>query len=261
MIAFVVFACVMLSVDCAFDALMLHGAHGASSFLGYSPIEGARYYGIGNEVMGAWLGATALLAGYGLRRTPIIVLLFIAVLITLCLGHPLIGAKAGGFIAALLTILGFWWAQSGRSFKPVIAALAVLGTILAGGIGLWILGHIAPSHVSQAFAMARVQGGGSLLDTILRKIGMNLYLSVHSIWSLLLASCILGTFRLLKGISLRGTSERAMIIGVASATAASLALNDAGVVAAAICSVYLWSAAACVSAQHSDDGAGIILLK
>ena len=43
-------------------------AHMPHCILSYSLMEGARYYGIGNEYMGAFLAATALAATAGFRR-------------------------------------------------------------------------------------------------------------------------------------------------------------------------------------------------
>jgi hypothetical protein len=242
--------CLVTTLFFAFDSLLYRGALSASSFLGYSPIEGARYYGIGNEVMGAWLGAAALGAGALLGRVHKAWLILAAFIITLCLGHPLVGAKAGGFLAALLTVAGFWWAQSNRPIKIGVAALSVTIIVAGGSIALILLGRFGHSHVTQSLQMARHAGVGAILDTIVRKIGMNLYLSVHSVWTILLIVCVAGARQLVKGIALTDRAQRAMVIGATSATAASLALNDAGVVAAAICALYVWSAAAYVNSLH-----------
>jgi hypothetical protein len=97
----------------------------------------------------------------------------------------------------------------------------------------------------------------TLVDTIRRKAEMNLFLSFHSVWIILLIACIAGTWRLLNGAMPAGRSQRAMVVGAASATAASFALNDAGVVAGALSALYLWTAAAYVSAPPAGHQPGV----
>ncbi|MDR3708499.1 MAG: hypothetical protein P4L33_09360 [Capsulimonadaceae bacterium] len=235
------------------DGLFHGGAGAAHSFLGYSPIEGARYYGIGNEAMGVWLGAAALTAGWLAGRVRGGWLLAGGAVIAISLGHPLIGAKAGGFLAALLTILGFWWALSGRAFKLLVAAFAIVA-VIAAGTGLEaFMGRFGASHVTQSLAMARHGGAGALVDAVVRKAAMNVHLLTHSTWTLLLIACLYGAWRLIEGIAVAGPRSRAMVYGTLSATAASLALNDAGVVAAALSSLYLWTAAATIRAENAAD--------
>src|SRR5690606_32230034 len=53
-------------------ALLADGMFGAvgikHSLLGYDPVVGARFYGIGNEYMGVLVGSTILAVSYGLDR-------------------------------------------------------------------------------------------------------------------------------------------------------------------------------------------------
>lgn len=225
------------------DAIGFRGALTASSLLGYSPIEGARYYGIGNEIMGVWLGASVIAAAFQLGKVRPAWLIAFAVAVALCLGHPSIGAKAGGFIAALLTIAAFWWAQSGRPFKFAVAAAMVLGLVLMGAAALLLLGKFGESHVTQSIEMAHREGGLSLMAIIVRKAAMNAYLAFHSAWSVMLLVCVAASARLAGEIRRSDVASRTAALGAAGATAASFAFNDAGVVAAALCALYLWAAA------------------
>ncbi|HHX50571.1 MAG TPA: MFS transporter, partial [Clostridia bacterium] len=78
------------------------------SILGYDPIGGARFYGIGNEYMGFLLGSTiigsaALVDRYQQRRKYfklVSVAIFLVVLLTLAM--PFLGTNVGGAIAAFI---------------------------------------------------------------------------------------------------------------------------------------------------------------
>ena len=77
-----------------------------ASILGYDPIVGARFYGIGNEYMGFLLGATlmgtaALLEKYRLDRQPArLVSMVILITVFLTLALPSLGTNVGGAMAA-----------------------------------------------------------------------------------------------------------------------------------------------------------------
>ena len=77
-----------------------------ASMLGYDPIVGARFYGIGNEYMGFLLGATlmgtaALLEKYRLDRQPArLVSMVILITVFLTLALPSLGTNVGGAMAA-----------------------------------------------------------------------------------------------------------------------------------------------------------------
>ena len=78
------------------------------SILGYDPIAGARFYGIGNEYMGFLLGTTligttALVDKYRAKEKTmkaISIIIYIVVLLTLA--APTLGTNVGGSMAAFV---------------------------------------------------------------------------------------------------------------------------------------------------------------
>jgi hypothetical protein len=68
--------------------------------LGYDPIIGARFYGIGNEYMGVLVGASIITISiffekFGFKN---IILLPFALAVVFIMGNPMMGANVGGTI-------------------------------------------------------------------------------------------------------------------------------------------------------------------
>lgn len=234
------------------DALFDAGRITGRSLLGYSPIEGARYYGIGNEAMGALIGAAVVLTGAMARlprgrEWPVALWLVVA----FALGWPGAGAKAGGFFVALIALATYVWIWSGRRVTAWSFWLAIAGVMCACGALLAFVGSaVGHTHVGQAVHLARLEGPVALASIANRKAAMDMHLMFHSAWMLTLAASGVGSailWRKRKGRD--GAGGIAVQIGTLAATGC-LVLNDAGVVAAAVCCVYLW--AYCVAAQTGD---------
>jgi hypothetical protein len=220
------------------DAILFQGSVSGASLLGYSPIEGARYYGIGNEAMGAFIGAMLIVAGWLASRRQNVVAIGLLVVAAVVLGHPHMGAKAGGLLVGLIATAAFAWGLSGKRFKLGVALSGVIAAVTIGVVALALLAHSGDSHVS------RVLGEGSTSEIFLtatRKLAMNVHLVFHSVWIWVLGAASVGSRLVWKRSAIYPPSDRATVTGLACATAACLALNDAGVVAAAICALYLWS--------------------
>lgn len=71
-----------------------------NSLLGYDPIIGARFYGIGNEYMGVLVGASLITISiffekFGFKN---IILLPFALAVVFIMGNPMMGANVGGTI-------------------------------------------------------------------------------------------------------------------------------------------------------------------
>ncbi len=98
-LGFLVFG--LLSAD------LLNGAlFNSRSYLGYDPIGGARFYGMGNEYMGMMLGSFILASGFLFNFLQKRILLFAtlftgaAVFILFCTASPFWGANLGGALSA-----------------------------------------------------------------------------------------------------------------------------------------------------------------
>jgi hypothetical protein len=223
--------------------------------LGYSAIEGARYYGIGNEAMGVLLGCLLVLAAHGWGvwgRRGMIGVASVFGLACLLLGSSWAGAKAGGLLASLTAFGAFLYTAMGRrwSVRPVLLLLLLVILGMAGFTAA-DLARPAGTHSHIGEAMARIQGGGvrEAAGIAARKLAVESRLAYHSTWATLLwvgLGCL---------VSLRGrwpsrsAAGRALRVGGGTAIAASLALNDAGVVAGALCLVPLW----CCEAARANE--------
>lgn len=214
--------------------------------LGYSALEGARYYGIGNEAMGLLLGAALFAAStwWQPKRVPQVVLAGVMGGIVLLLGSA--GAKAGGVLVSLAVFGTFLYTASGRLWTA--RAIALLAAAAFVGMGVAALGDMvlhpgSHSHIGEA--VSRISGGGikEAWDIITRKLAVEGRLAYHSAWALLLwlgLCCTVWLWRSRPAADHRQTALRlAGLVGIA----ACLLLNDAGVVAAAIFGIFLWTAA------------------
>jgi len=222
--------------------------------LGYSAVEGARYYGVGNEAMGVLLGSLLVLAahvwGGGGWRGRIAVGAVLA-LTCLLLGSSWAGAKAGGLLVSLAAFGAFLYTASGRRWSAravsTLLLLALLG--MAGFAALDLAGPPgARSHIGEA--VGRIQAGGATeaWGIAARKLSVEGRLAYHSAWAVLLwlgLACLVFLWRRPRETA----AGRALKVAGGTAIAACLALNDAGVVAGALCLVPLWCARAATETE------------
>lgn len=224
------------------------GALLRNAWMSYSVVEGARFYGIGNEYMGAVIGGacvafTLLPSSQRLSgRTRSAALgtaaaCVVGLVLLLTLGR--FGAKAGaapsagiglGAAVAVLAAGRLRWRQvaglAAASFGALLVAAAI--DLRAGG-----------AHLGRALAGA---GGGSYAAIAARKAGMETWLLLHSVWSAaaLSAACLLAWLWRRRGPA-AGRRARAAATGITLGAAASLVFNDSGVTAAALCLLYGWA--------------------
>ena len=95
--------------------LLLDGNITRYSVLSHDPIIGARYFGMGNEMVGVFLAIATLLAGilmdkYENKLISVLLLLLSVVMV----GHPRLGANVGGTLAILSATLYFILATMGK---------------------------------------------------------------------------------------------------------------------------------------------------
>lgn len=223
----------------------------AASLLGYSPIAGARYYGLGNEYMGVLLGAslvgiTALSDRLGCRVRPLgrTVTCFAFPAIIYMLGAQSLGANLGGTMAAAVSFGYAAWRLYGKPARLLIPAgiMASLVVILMGHLGVT---SNRSSHLGLAATAISYEGFTALLDIISRKVGMNLKLIRWTIWSRVLLAT-LGAFALLLYRPVGVTDEigrhyphlGAGLVAALLGAISALIFNDSGVVAAATTMIY-----------------------
>ncbi len=230
------------------------------SVLGYDPIGGARFYGIGNEYMGVLIGS--LIVGCGLlldyvsiraegragQRRLACLIFFIFVLGLLVLALPKIGANLGGTCAAIAGFgvayalfhrKSFAWVQAAGSAGLGILLIIVIASIDAARSG----GPL--SHWGKTLLWVRESGIQVLADAVRRKASMNLRLIRYTIWTKAFLVFI-GALAFI-GIRPQGLARKILTQrpGFASALSACLAAggvsliaNDSGIVSAALITMY-----------------------
>lgn len=225
---------------------------GANSLLGYDPIGGARFYGIGNEYMGVLIGAwfmgwAAFLETSGKKKfwEKIIPLATLAALIIL--GSPQLGANVGGTIG--LAAASATWVFLSSKQKITVRQVLNTGLVLLLLFFLFIWWDLRwtrmPSHLGRFVLQVSVQGLPGLWQVFSRKLAMNWKLLRYTIWTNGLLSFIIGLALIFwrpQGLAKRIQEKYPRIIRgfwtcLCGAVVVLLA-NDSGVVAAATLMIY-----------------------
>ncbi|PRX21677.1 hypothetical protein BX659_13119 [Orenia metallireducens] len=216
------------------------------SVLGYSPVIGARFYGIGNEFMGIIIGAGIISLtifkefrkGFSLK---LLILSFFFLIVTV--GHPNLGANFGGLITTIVVSSATYFYLKGYNlnlkvlFKITIILVAIVSLIVyldTQGVGA------NQTHLANTIAEIRREGLGTLINIIYRKISMNLKLLRWTIWTRVLLSFVIiliilfkrprGVIRdIIDNYGDLAAAFKALIIG----SIVTMVVNDSGVVAAA----------------------------
>lgn len=210
------------------------------SYLGYDPIIGARYYGIGNEFAGVYLISAQMLLHpllLGQRKMiSLISCILMLLFLVLILGKNTLGTNAGATLSAgialsflLYRIIGLKW--SWRNISVLFAVMA--GAVFFLLYLLQLSGE--QTHIGAAFQRLWSGDVMYIIDTIQRKLAMNLKIFRHSNWTqLFITSYLLGAIILWRKHLQVGERNKQLFLqtGVVSSFAL-LVLNDSGVVAAA----------------------------
>ncbi|HHW66703.1 MAG TPA: hypothetical protein GXX16_03210 [Epulopiscium sp.] len=210
-----------------------------NSFLGYDPVIGARFYGIGNEYAGIIIGNLYLfLYSIGELRYFRSVSMGLQIFFILLLGMSLWGANFGGMLAALSGMLLFYfhhYRNKARKYTnyAIIAALFLFAV-------LWIILDCYfiddQSHLGQTISQLLDGNSYLIAEVIKRKLAMNLQLIKYSMWSkfLIVALIILGIYFDIKHPIM--TKVGPSWIGAMSG---AVFFNDSGIVMCATCMIYL----------------------
>ncbi|OLO26705.1 hypothetical protein BTR23_22425 [Alkalihalophilus pseudofirmus] len=223
------------------------------SYLGYDPIIGARYYGIGNEYAGVYMISGLLLLipfWKASKKTFFLVVTILFIFLIYMLGASHLGTNAGatlsaaiawGFIAVKHSFIMKKW----KLWLPIL----LIGIPLLSLMLLYLLQLSGkPTHIGYAFE--RILNGDLtyMLDVITRKLQMNWKIFKFSNWTQLFV-----TSYILMGIILwrqknwiKNEREKDILQTMLVTSVALLLLNDSGVVAAAtsmfliVATSYFW---------------------
>ena len=168
------------------------------SVLGYDPVIGARFYGIGNEYAGMFIGCSLMVLGCfqelrGNRFNKAAAVLYFLVCTSL-LGLTFLGTNFGGALAGAFGYLLAYFLVYGIKFskRNISVGFLLLGTVAAALILVDSMGISSPSHVGGLVKDTEANGFGIITSTIQRKISMNLRLIRYTIWTKVLL-CIIAT--------------------------------------------------------------------
>ena len=216
------------------------------SLLGFSPIIGARFYGIGNEYSGVvvativlslcWLAEENKLLQSNLKTLAVIAFAAAAFVI----GFPSLGADVGGALAALVTFFFAIIYLAGTRFtwkQPVVLACGLVGVVVLIMLSDKIMG--IQTHAGRAGQLVAQGGLSEALLIFKRKILVNLKLLKFTSWTNALIAMLATMLVLMakKSGELRQIKERwphlwAGLVGVGFGSIAAFLFNDSGVVAA-----------------------------
>ena len=224
-----------------------------SSVLGYDPMAGARYYGVGNEYMGVMIGCAILVSVAAYQMWPKkwflgVIGIFLA-LQALFIGTPNLGANTGGVLTAMIAFPVTLMLLS--DIRISVRNLVIIALLFGGAaLGLVAFDLSRPpelrSHVGRAANQILSGGWQEGLTIIYRKASMNLKLMRYTVWSkvflAILASLVILIYRPVGAMS-RIKSEYPHLFqgfpGILVGAVVALIVNDSGIVAAATTSIYI----------------------
>ncbi len=248
------------------------------SLLGYDPIVGARFYGIGNEYMGVLLGSTIMgtttlvsrLAGKKRLILPVVGLYYLVTLYVMA--APQLGTNVGGSLAGLASFLVTFLLLAGVRFnaRTLLKIVAAIGLFIMA-LAVYDLQRpvASQSHIGRTAALILQNGPGEIINIASRKINMNIKLIRYTIWSRIFLIS-LGTLAILfyrptgviHTISSRYPDVYKGFIGIVTASITALFCNDSGIVAAATTMIFgapplLYLAIRHLRIKHGEEYNGI----
>lgn len=222
--------------------LLFNGIITRFSIFSHDPTIGARYFGIGNELMGVFLAVATLVNGilfkkYNNRIIPVVFL----ILSTILIGHPRFGANVGGTISILIATIYFILEimKKQLSFKNTILAIIITSIVIMAMGYIDIKLNPNPTHLGKSLKLLSEKGNIIAYNIIYRKLSMNLTLLRTSIWTKVLFASIFTQIAVmyreqdkLKNL-INGKIGKGILSGVVGGVVGFL-LNDSGIMLAAI---------------------------
>lgn len=169
------------------------------SALGFSLSAGARFYGIGNEYTSVAVFSFIIFAGLLMdilqkykNILKVILLVFCGIILYVIMS-PQKGANVGGGATAIFAFSSFYFLIS----RKKIGLKKILGIFLLAFfiLGMFILQDVAKkekqSHLGKMIQQVKTEGGKVILDTVERKVSMNIKLIQYTRWNKILIVCLL----------------------------------------------------------------------
>ncbi|WP_418571342.1 hypothetical protein [Intestinibacter bartlettii] len=234
----------LIIIDCVIGTPLMK-----SGIMSYDAINGARYYGVGNEYEGVTIAsavfALAVLLNYKKISKWLAVVLSLVILITSAM--PSMGANVGGAIsecvAYLLFILLIFDVKLDLKKIIMIGVATVLVVVAFAGLD-FLMG--TESHLAVFTNQIIQEGPAAIFYTFGRKIQMNLKLAKSSVWvNILIVSIIIIGALIFKpsGYFKKIHDKYPMIFKGFMASfvgcIVTLLVNDSGIVAASTAAIYI----------------------
>ena len=234
----------LIIIDCVIGTPLMK-----SGIMSYDAINGARYYGVGNEYEGVTIAsavfALAVLLNYKKISKWLAVVLSLVILITSAM--PSMGANVGGAIsecvAYLLFILLIFDVKLDLKKIIMIGVATVLIVVAFAGLD-FLMG--TESHLAVFTNQIIQEGPAAIFYTFGRKIQMNLKLAKSSVWvNILIVSIIIIGALIFKpsGYFKKIHDKYPMIFKGFMASfvgcIVTLLVNDSGIVAASTAAIYI----------------------
>jgi len=226
---------------------LLTGSHGQlTGLIGYTPVEGGRFYGLSavsfailsvDTLVLAALAANRLSGGRPRRAAAVATL---AGLVTVALaGAPELGAKLGAILTLvpafglLVLLVGGW-----RVTVPRVVALGAAAAVVAVGIGIADALRPAQSqtHIGRFVAALLGGGPGSVSDVIQRKLSANFGIYARAPYALAVPAAVafVAVVMLWPAATIAGPIDRVPglrtgFLAAITALALGAAVNDSGV--------------------------------
>ena len=227
-----------------------------TGFFSYSPLLGARFYGMGNEAAALLFGASVIGAALLLDQWPagryaaIGKRYGVAILGAVVVGTaaaPFLGANIGAAVWAVAGFVCAWTLMHGRGFGVrsiltiLILSVLVIGTFAA----IDLLGGGEQTHLGRALSSAEQGGLSELWAIVARKAAANVHVltTSNSSWILAAVLAFLGFARLRPASGFpRLSAENPNLVGaiVASLVAGAIAFvtEDSGIVVPSLIMLY-----------------------
>lgn len=163
----------------------------------YSPLVGARFYGIGNEmaallVGGVLTGLAVLFDTYPahhrwmpqVRRWGVPIVGAVCVLTA---AAPFLGANIGVMVWGVFAFVLAWWGMTGRklTWRPVAVVLLAIVLLVAAFGAIDLFGGGEPTHLGRSIVTAARGGAEQLATIVARKAATNVRVLFSTSWSLL----------------------------------------------------------------------------
>ena len=224
-----------------------------SSLLGYSLHIAARFYGLGNAAFAVLAVCALLLAAIHVQFAPrpreaLLAAGCLLALVVLVDGAPSLGDDVGGIITLVPAFGLTVYVMAGRrlSWRAVagVAALALLVLGAATVIDL-LRPPEARTHLGRLVSDVQSDGNEVFLTTVVRKLSTNVRILGSSIWTWILPIIAIFTIYLLvwerrwQDLLPARSPLRAGAVGALATGLLGFAVNDSGVIVAALVFVYI----------------------